>query len=61
MDIGTIIRNLRLQREITQENFVSSLSVSVQTVLRWENSVNCPDLSFIPLIVSLFNVTTDSL
>lgn len=61
MDIGTTIRNLRLQRGITQEEFASALSVSVQTISRWENSVNCPDLSFIPLIASFFNVTTDFL
>lgn len=61
MNIGITIRNLRLQRGITQEHFASSLSVSIQTVSRWENCVNYPDLSMIPLIAAYFNVTTDFL
>lgn len=61
MEIGIIIKYLRTRNKLTQEEFASKLNVSIQTVSRWENSVNYPDLSMVPLIASLFDVTTDYL
>ncbi len=61
MDIGKTIRELRQRRGITQEVFSEALQVSVQTVSRWENGVNAPDLSMLPRLAVYFKVTTDYL
>ena len=61
MDIGRTIKELRKKRGITQEEFSEALRVSVQTVSRWENGVNTPDLSMLPQIAVYFKVTTDYL
>ncbi len=61
MDIGRTIKELRQKRGITQEEFSEALRVSVQTVSRWENGVNAPDLSMLPQLAVYFKVTTDYL
>jgi len=61
MDIGRTIKELRQKRGITQEEFSEALRVSVQTVSRWENGVNAPDLSMLPQLAIYFRVTTDYL
>ncbi|NBJ95094.1 helix-turn-helix domain-containing protein [Parablautia muri] len=61
MDIGTTIKKLRIDKGITQETFANVLDISVQTVSRWENNVNYPDLSMLPLIATFFHVSTDFL
>ena len=61
MEIGATIKKLRTDRHIKQESFAEALGVSVQTVSRWENDVNYPDIVMIPQIASYFHVTTDYL
>ena len=61
MEIGATIKKLRGDRHIKQESFAEALGVSVQTVSRWENDVNYPDIAMLPQIASFFHVTTDYL
>lgn len=61
MNIGRTIRELRQKSGITQEKLADVLRVSVQTVSRWENGVNAPDLSLLPQLAIYFKVTTDFL
>ena len=61
MNIGRTIKELRQKRGITQEDLSEALRVSVQTVSRWENGVNAPDLSILPGLAIYFKVTTDYL
>ena len=61
MDIDRTIKELRQKRGITQEEFSEALRVSVQTISRWENGVNAPDLSMLPQLAVYFKVTTDYL
>ena len=61
MEIGSVIKKLRQQKQMTQEELAELLCVSVQTVSRWENSVNYPDLVMLPEIAAIFHVTTDYL
>ncbi len=61
MEIGNIIKSLRLSKGLRQEQFAVDIGVSVQTVSRWENDVNVPDLSMLPILASYFKVTTDFL
>ena len=61
MNIGAVIKELRRNKGIKQEELADTLQVSVQTVSRWENEVNYPDLSMLPQLSAFFQVTTDYL
>ena len=61
MDIGRAIKELRLKTGITQQELANALRVSVQTISRWENGVNAPDLAMLPQLAVYFKVTTDFL
>lgn len=61
MNIGAVIKELRRNKGIKQEELADILQVSVQTVSRWENEVNYPDLSMLPQLSAFFQVTTDYL
>ena len=61
MEIGLMIKKLRLSKGMTQMDLAERLGISVQTVSRWENEVNYPDISLLPQLTELFGVTADYL
>jgi len=61
MSIGQTIKQLRRQANITQETLAEQLSISPQAVSRWETDAAVPDLSLIPALCGIFNVTSDEL
>ena len=61
MEIGKTIKDLRTKMHITQQDFAETLNVSVQTISRWENDINYPDIFLLPKIASFFHVSTDYL
>lgn len=48
--IGEAIAKLRHDRGMTQETLAELLCVSPQTISKWENSVNLPDVQMLPLV-----------
>lgn len=61
MNIGQKIKELRQEHNLTQEELAEQLGVSFQAVSRWENSVTFPDITMLPIIANMFDVTTDYL
>ena len=61
MTFGQTIKSLRREANMTQENLAELLSISPQAVSRWETDVAMPDISLLPPLANLFNVTTDYL
>ena len=61
MELGEKIKELRLKRNWTQEDLAESLSVTCQTVSKWENMITMPDISLLPKLSFLFGVTIDDL
>ena len=59
--IGKFISSLRKANGYTQEELGELLNVSNKTISSWENDNSCPDLSMIPLIADIFNVSCDEL
>ena len=55
------IVQLRKQHGLSQENLAEKLSVSRQSVSRWEMGTAMPDASNILQLSKLFDVTTDYL
>lgn len=61
MTFGTIIKDLRLKHNMTQERLAELLNISPQAVSRWETGAAMPDISLLSPLSNLFSVTTDYL
>lgn len=61
MELGKKIKQLRLNKGITQETLANALGVSYQAVSRWENETTMPDISLLPQISVFFGVSIDEL
>ena len=59
--LGEKIRNLRKQKNVSQEVLAQVLGVSFQAVSKWETGATMPDVALIPAIASFFGVSTDEL
>lgn len=59
--IGNKIRELRLERGLTQSEFAKQLSVSFQAVSNWERGITPPDLDNMVRIAKLFSVLVDDI
>lgn len=59
--IGGFIAVLRKANGLTQKDLAEKLNVSDKTISRWERNEGTPDLSLIPVIAEIFEVTSDEL
>ena len=61
MNIGEIIKKLRKQKDMTQEQLAEYLNISPQAVSRWEINSTLPDITLIPTLANIFDVSADVL
>ena len=61
MSIGTTIKKLRRDRNITQEQLAELLGVSTNAVSQWECDKTAPDISHLPILANIFEVSADVL
>ena len=61
MTIGKRIAHLRKEKGLTQEELAQHMGISPQAVSKWENDQTCPDISALPKLARLFDVTVDEL
>lgn len=61
ISIGTTIKNLRRQRDITQEQLAEYLGVTSRAVSQWECGRTAPDITQLPLLANIFEVSADVL
>ena len=59
--MGLIIRRLRKEKNLTQEELAEMLNVSNQAISKWERDESMPDISQVVPLASVFGVTTDVL
>lgn len=57
----TLTKQLRKERNLTQEELAECLGVSPQTVSKWENNLSMPDVSCLPVLADYFGITVDAL
>ena len=55
------LAELRKKKGVTQQELADVLSVSYQTISRWENGSISPDISVLPVLSQFFNVSVDAL
>ena len=59
--MGAIIARKRKELGLTQEQLAGALGISYQAVSKWENELSSPDISTLPLLADLFDITIDEL
>lgn len=59
--IGQVIKKLRKERNLTQEELAEQINITSQAVSKWENETGLPDISQIVPLASVFGVSTDVL
>ena len=59
--IGEFLKELRKEKGLTQEQLAEQFNVSRKSVSRWEQSLSYPDISLLPFIANVFEVTVDEL
>ncbi len=55
--IGAFLKELRKEKDLTQEQLAEKLNVSGRTVSRWETGSNTPDISMLVEIADFYNVS----
>jgi len=59
--LGIRIRKLRESMNLSQLQLANSLHISPQAVSKWERGMNAPDLSVLPLLSTVLQVSLDTL
>ena len=61
MTLGKIIKQLRKETFLSQEQLAAKLDITAQAVSKWENEESYPDILFLPKIAAIFGVKIDEL
>ncbi|MBQ3528309.1 MAG: helix-turn-helix transcriptional regulator [Clostridia bacterium] len=61
INIGTIIKDLRKENNVTQETLAVAVGVTPQAISRWEAGGSYPDIELLPSLADFFSVSTDEL
>lgn len=61
LKLGTVIKRLRTERGITQEELANKMGVSYQAVSKWETNTTTPDIAIIPQLALFFGISIDAL
>lgn len=61
MNLSKNIKNLRISKKMTQEEVAQLLGTTSKSVSRWEQGITYPDITLLPLIANIFEVTVDEL
>ena len=59
MDIGTKIKEARVEAQLTQEQVADELGISRQTMSNWENNKTYPDIVSVIKMSDLYKVSLD--
>ncbi|MDO4815193.1 MAG: helix-turn-helix transcriptional regulator [Bacillota bacterium] len=55
--IGAFLKELRKEKDLTQEDLAEKLNVSGRTVSRWETGANMPDISLLVELAEFYGVS----
>lgn len=60
-EIGLFIAKLRKEKGYTQSTLAEKLNISNRTVSKWENGDGLPDISILPELANILDVTVDEI
>ena len=61
MNIGEVIKELRLERDLSQQKLAEAIGISQKAIDYWERGVNEPKASYVARLADFFEVTSDYL
>lgn len=61
MDFGKQIKQIRADKNLTQEKMAAMLNVTRQAISNWENNKNLPDLELLIFMSKVFSLSLDEL
>lgn len=61
INIGKVIMQKRREKGMTQEELAAFIGVSKASVSKWETGQSYPDITFLPVLANLFNISIDEL
>ena len=59
LELGRVIRQLRTEHAVTQEELADYLDISFQAVSKWETGTTLPDITLLPKLAAFFGVRID--
>lgn len=59
--IGKIIKQIRKEHHLTQQEFAEKFGVTYQAVSKWENNKNIPDIAILKQICDTYNIDINDL
>ncbi|MBO4893940.1 MAG: helix-turn-helix transcriptional regulator [Clostridia bacterium] len=59
--IGKKIKQMRRERDLTQEEVAAHLGISFQSISKWERGDGYPDITMLPALANYFKVSIDEL
>lgn len=59
--LGQRIAKYRKEKGLTQDELASKLNISPQAVSKWENDITSPDISTLPVLADIFDISIDEL
>lgn len=61
INIAKVLVSKRREKGITQDELANYIGVSKASVSKWETGQSYPDVTFLPLLASYFNISVDQL
>lgn len=61
VNLGEKLKELRKNKNVSQEQVAAYLGVSFQTISKWENCITSPDITLLPSIARYYGITVDDL
>ena len=61
MNISKIITDKRKELGLTQQALAEKLNISFQAISKWENGTSYPDITLLPILAAVLNISIDSL
>ena len=58
---GQRFARLRKNLELKQDDIAEKVNISAQAVSKWENDLSAPDISTLPILADILNVSLDEL
>ncbi len=61
LTIGSNIKRLRKEKNLTQEQLAELVGVSFQAISKWENNIGYPDITLLPALSSVLDASVDTI
>ena len=58
---GQRFQRLRKEKNLTQEDIASKINITPQSISKWENDLSAPDISILPELAKILEVSLDEL